>query len=207
MIRDLIPTNDEMEKQLICTLQHSFRVEYYLHRLELGRDDPQRPHDLVGEGNKFSWDVIRGLAFAYRKDPELNTELNKWYIEPARELHRKQHHHQMWNYCHPKATADNMKLGASDAICAMLEDRPYQKGPYSFEEIESLVYTFPRHPIKDGWIKKMLPYIREIKTPDFNVIQLHEVPNLGLPAEMYVRIVERLEETLDELAGKGYKFK
>ncbi len=197
---DLEPTQEEIETWLTSTLRHACRVEFFLHQFTLGHSDPQRPHDLVGTGNKFSWPIIQGLALQYRNDPDLNQA----YVEPAVRYHRKyQYHHQRWNNCHPSATPEEMMLGAIDTICSHLEDRKYQGGAKTLEEIQQLVRNKPRHEVKDKWLVEMIPRMMKVKTPEFGIIQLHEIPNIRLPQETYITIVERVEETLDMLTEKG----
>ncbi len=137
MTVELTPTDEEVKVCLISIVKHSSQVEYYLDKLKLGDNDPQRPHDIVGEGNKFSWLVFRGLALQYRsKDPVFFQN----YVLPSIEIHRKgQYYHQMWNYPNPQATADDMKVGAVDALCSLLDNREYQGGAHSFEQIEDII--------------------------------------------------------------------
>ena len=59
---DLRPSPQEVRNWTLYTLKHSCQVEYYLTKLNLGSKDPQRPHDIVGEGNKYSWPVIKGIV-------------------------------------------------------------------------------------------------------------------------------------------------
>ncbi|MBI2482967.1 hypothetical protein HYV74_02175 [Candidatus Uhrbacteria bacterium] len=58
----LLPTVDELRWWMLHTVQHVYRVEYYLRELGLGAHDPERPHDIVGTGNKFEWQVASGFA-------------------------------------------------------------------------------------------------------------------------------------------------
>ena len=65
---NLRPSPQEVKNWMLSTLKHSCQVEYYLAKLNLDSKDPQRPHDIVGEGNKYSWPVIKGMAIQYRNN-------------------------------------------------------------------------------------------------------------------------------------------
>ena len=113
---ELIPTEAEVRKWLISSLTHSMHVEYFLLNLGLGERDPERPHDLVGPGNKYEWDVIKGFALQYRL-PKIDF---KTHIMPSLAIHRQQYHHRMWNDPSPEdrakpiqgATEGDMLVGA-----------------------------------------------------------------------------------------------
>ena len=62
----LEPTDKEIQAWLKSALEHVLSIEYYLHQLKVGKEDPQRPHDIVGPGNKLEWPVLRGFAIQYR---------------------------------------------------------------------------------------------------------------------------------------------
>ena len=142
---------NEMKRHVAETIRHSAHVEYYLEHLGLGKDDPQRPHDIVGSGNKLEWEVAKGMFLLYANPkPDFND-----YILPSIEKHRRgQHHHQMWNLPdpsdssrpNPKASINDLLVGAVDAVCSMIESRVYAGGkdqneengkPYSWEDIEA----------------------------------------------------------------------
>src|SRR3989344_2312013 len=113
-MQEIVPTTPEIKHWLVSTLRHVSQVEYYLDALNLGEKDPQRPHDIVGDYNKFSWPVIKGLALQDRStDPDFFED----HVLPSINLHRKgQYHHQMWNFNNPKAAPEDMKVGAVDTI-------------------------------------------------------------------------------------------
>ena len=89
MISTIRPTKEEVAKWMLSTLKHSNHVEYFLGKLGLGIRDPERPHDIVGSGSKYSLDVVRGLALQYR-EPKVDF---KTCIAPSIEIHRHQYHH------------------------------------------------------------------------------------------------------------------
>lgn len=53
MEHELLPTEEEVNTWLVATLRHACHVENFLGELQLGDNDPERPHDLVGSGNKY----------------------------------------------------------------------------------------------------------------------------------------------------------
>ena len=115
---EIKPTSKEIGDWLLSTVRHSAQVEYYLNKLNWGINDPNRPHDIVGPGNKFSWPVLKGLALQHRsEDPEFFIK----NVLPSIEIHRQQFHHQKWNLPNSQATEDELMVGAVDAICSMLK--------------------------------------------------------------------------------------
>ncbi|MBU1199776.1 MAG: hypothetical protein KKF46_04150 [Nanoarchaeota archaeon] len=199
---ELIPTQNEVRTWLLTTLKHSFHVEYFLDKLGLGSKDPERPHDLVGFGNKFEWDVIKGFALALR-EPKVDFEK---YISPSRELHRQQYHHRKWNNPNPEditkpirgASREDMFVGAVDATCSLLENRSYQGGNHDYDEITRLASKNPPH--RTHWMLKIIPDMREIKQPElFLIDNLADFPNIGVPVDLYKAIKSRTAETLEML--------
>lgn len=208
MNETLRPNSDEVFKWLRCTLQHSCHVEYYLGRLNVGKEDHQRPHDLVGSGNKLEWDVIKGFALQFRnRPPDFDT-----YILPALKRHRVQHHHQMWNEPDPNdrrrhnrdATPDALKLGAIDAICSLREPRGYQGGAHTFEEIEQIIDA-SEDAHKRPWLKLVLPEMAALPVPQLELItSLERFPNIGLPDVVYRAMQRRMEKVSHEMFRLGY---
>jgi len=207
---DLIPTEDEVKTWLVSTLQHACHIEYFLDRLNLGREDFERPHDLVGLGNKYDWNVIKGCSLEYR-DPKPDFQT---YIMPALTLHRKQHHHQKWNKPDPKdktkpiseASEDNMLLGAVDTVCSLLENRRYQGGAHSYDSIEISEKILPH---KIPYILKIIPKMKALKQPSLEQItSLNGFPNIGLKEEVYYSIAKRTNETVEMLRKEhGYSLR
>ena len=116
------PSLAEIRNWLLSTLRHSCQVEYYLHQLDLGHNDPQRPHDITGEGNKYTWPVVRGLALEHRSDDPAFFEE---HVLPAIEFHRRhQYHHQKWNQFDPSATPDGRLSPCSTRERDIGEDLP-----------------------------------------------------------------------------------
>lgn len=207
---ELTPTKDEMRKWLLDTIRHVSHIEYFLSHLKLGGNDPERPHDLVGPGNKFEWDVIKGLALQYR-EPKVNFET---HIQPALDLHRQQHHHMMWNNPAPgdimrpvpEATASDMLVGAVDTNCSLLESRMYQGGTHEYSKIREIAEENPPH--KTPWMLALIPLMQGIEQPNLKSISnILEIPNVGLPEHIYGRIVRRTWEVLGMLGDKGYDFR
>lgn len=208
MHTQLVPTTVEVEKWLRCTLKHSAHVEYYLHHLGVGHEDPERPHDLVGPGNKLEWDVIRGFALQFR-NPQPDFDI---YTLPALKRHRMQYHHRMWNEPdvsdrrkhNRDATPDALQLGAIDAICSLLEPRGYQGGAHSFEEIQAIIAkSAVAH--KQPWLERILPRMQELPAPNLDVItSLRKFPNVGVPVIVHRAMDRRITDALHELFTLGY---
>lgn len=202
MITTPLPTTEEVAAWLLTSLRHSCQVEYYLYLLDLGHNDPQRPHDIMGDGNKFSWQVIKGLAMQYRN---ISEEFFNEYVLPSIEIHRKgQYHHKMWNGMNHKATPDDMVVGAIDSLSSLRQNRPYQGGSHSYIQIVDIIKKNKRHKHKWFW----MVYSQMKRTPDprlERIVDLHNFPNIGLPDEVYDGVVSRTQETLIMLKGDhGY---
>jgi hypothetical protein len=198
----LNPTTEEVRNWLLSTLLHSCQVEYYLNKLDWGKSDFQRPHDICGEGNKYSWDVVRGLSVQSRSQ---NPIFFKNVVLPSIEAHRKgQYHHQMWNNENPKATKEELKTGAVDSICSLLDNRTYQGGRHSFNDIIEVIKSNKTY--KHKWFWMVYLQMKELEEPKTDLIEeLEDFPNIGLPKATYERIVERTREAVRDLRGKnGY---
>ena len=204
----ILPTSEEVQKWMIFTLKHSCHVEYFLKELGLGDNDPERPHELIGPGNKYGWDVIKGFALLYRR-PKVDC---KTYIIPALKLHGQQHHHRMWENPdpsdetkqNPEASDEDMYVGAVDANCSLLENREYQGGKHSYEEIMEVAKKNPPH--KAPWMLKLVPQMQKLEQPKLGLItSLHDFPNIGLPGDIFDLIGSRTRETIEMLNfERGY---
>lgn len=193
------PTQEEIQKWMLNTLRHVCHVEYFLTQLNKGNDDPERPHDSVGINNKFDWEVMKRFALQYRNDPQLNH-----FVLEAREMHREQYHHRMWTKYNPQATPDDMEVGALDAICALLENRSYQGGQHSYEQIPEVIKKNPIHKI--AWFRIMIPQMQGIIQPNLELItNVHDFPNIGMREDLYDRLKERMQETTEMLEERGYQ--
>lgn len=202
-VPELKPTTDEVRNWLLETVRHSCNVEFFLHSLNLGQNDPQRPHDIVGTGNKFEWEVLRHLATQYRsEDPEFFDQ----YVLPGINHHRRhQYHHQKWNVQFSDATPEDMKVGAVDAICSHLENRRYQGGEHTFESIADVIKT--NHPHQVKWFWSVYSAMKSNGKPDLELItDLGCIPNIGVPNEIYQTIIKRTAETIEMLKTEhGYR--
>ena len=183
-------------------------IEYFLNELDLGQADPERPHDLVGPGNKFMWEVIKGFALQYR-DPKVDFQE---HIMPALELHRQQYHHRKWNNPDPEdeikpilgATRADMLVGAVDAVCSLLENRQYQGGTHDYDGVIKVAISNPPH--KTPFMLEVIPKMRVLEQPKLELItNLTQFPNIGIPDQLYEVIQDRMSQTLEMLAGKGYE--
>lgn len=207
MAEELIPTEREVRMWLLAAIKHASHMEYFLDHLRLGNNDPERPHDLVGNGNKFEWDVIRGFALQYR-DPKVDF---KQHIMPSLELHRQQYHHRMWNEPDTnnknvpviEATISDMLFGAVDANCSLLENRSYQGGTHDYGGLREIALKNPPH--KTPWMLSLIPLMQRIEQPNLEIItDLNNLPNVGLPDQIYLQIQRRMCDTLEMLKTKGY---
>jgi len=211
------PTKKEVKDWLLSTLRHSIHVEYFLDRLGLGAKDPERPHDLIGPGNKFDWEVVKGMALLYRQ-PKVDF---KTYILPAITIHRQQYHHRKWNDPDPQdatkpllgSTEEDMLVGAVDAACSLLESRIYSGGEeqnehfgreHSWDETQDVLYN-KNPPHKVPWAKMIVPKMRRVERPCLELIaDFQEFPNLGLPLSIYDAIRERTKETADSFRERDF---
>ncbi len=202
---DVKPHSGEVKRQLLHTLRHAYRVEYFLKLYDVGICDPQRPHDLLGVGNKLSLQILLPLSLQHRKEEKFKDK----YIMPAVEFHRKyQHHHQMWNLPHYDATDDDMKVGAIDAVCSLREkDRTYLE-TCTFDGIRERIKKKGdpgNHPRKFYWMNWAIDRMEKSHVPDFNLIDLDYIPNFHLSNRIHSLIVERVKCTKDVLERQGYK--
>jgi hypothetical protein len=208
MTEELTPTEPEVRTLLVSTLQHVCHIEYFLGELNLRSLDPERPHDMIGPGNKFDWSVIKGFALQYRNPkPDFQT-----YILPALILHRQQYHHQKWNDPNPNditkpisgATEEDMLVGAVDAVCSLLENRGYQGGTHDYEGVIEVAKKNPPH--KTPWMLKIIPEMRALRQPNLDQItSLNGFPNIGLKDIVYDSIVKRTREAIETLRREqGY---
>ena len=200
----LLPTASELQRYLLHTIQHSCHVEYFLDRvpflLGVTVRDTQRPHDLAGLGHKFSWPVIRSLPLQYRNRDPAFTEA---YIIPGLHAHRVQYHHQMWNSRNGKATFADHIVGAIDTVCSLLEERPYQRGRHSYDEIVV---------IADGMVEykrdAVLAVVPEMRSHEIAVEErirsILDFPNIGLAEECFSQIKARVDGALRMLGEKGH---
>ena len=188
MTDDLFPTPPEVERWITDTVRHAWHIEYYLERLQVGATDVQRPHDLMGLGNKLEWRCIRGFAMQYRGAAYFES-----FVLPSLHHHRKQHHHAAWNQYSPNSSVDAMKLGAVDACCSMLEPRAYQGGCHDWDGIEKAALANPIH--KAAWMLLMAQEMAKIEKPEIELVTMHALPAEGISRETRELIVERIQET------------
>ena len=201
---DVLPTGKEVERWVKDVVKHSNHMEYYFNQLGIGEKDPERPHDLVGVFNKLEWDVVRGMALTYRKEGK---DFFDKYILPSIELHRNQYHHRKWNEYNPKASNDDLLVGAVDAACSLLEKRVYSGGKeqkklgkkHDWDSVEEMLYEKnPYH--KVGPAKMIVPKMKEIERPKLKLIKnVFDFPNIGVRDDIYLKMKDRIEEGVDNL--------
>lgn len=203
------PTNNEVNRWALEVVRHSFHVEYYLNKLELGQNDPERPHDLFGEYDKLDWDVLRGISLSYR---DKTKDFFEEQILPSIELHRKQHHHRMWNNYNPNATMEDHLVGAVDATCTLLEKRIYSGGKE--ERLKGREHNWGealtelrknKEDYKVQAAELIVPEMQKIEKPNLELITtLSNIPNIGVPKDTYRKIKERVREAAVNLKFRGY---
>lgn len=118
------------------TLRHSLTVHRWSQHLEVLEQEFEQeiPHDLSGRYNKSEPDIFRGLSSPRVIDN--NPETIPAFIKEARDLHRRQRHHQF----HPEylrgenVSRGRLIIGCVDVIHAMRERRGY-KPPMEWREI------------------------------------------------------------------------
>jgi len=185
-------SDEAISKQLVATVRHSCSVEFYVNRLNLKLLDHERPHDVFGPNNKLERNILLPLASQYDKDS------NPDEVKAAVELHRRQYHHRIWNGEPILAYEGDFLLGAIDAICSMLEYRPYQGGPHSWNKISFFIDRQSHNP-KFPWLKQAFPEMMRIGRPNLELIDSpFDFPNIGLPQEVYDAILQRSRETASE---------
>lgn len=179
-----------VERWLRGTTEHCMRVEFFLNELSIHGTDLERPHDIVGEGNKFEKDIVLGMATQYREKRNI-------LLTEAIERHRKQFHHRVWGI--EKATQDDKIIAVIDAICASLESqiyRPYQEEHGWYEILSRIKYQ------KSGEVKRLFTEITremiKIGEPEVKIPHLNNLVNPNLDHEVFNKIRERLNETLRE---------
>jgi hypothetical protein len=195
------PTPAEIRQWISETVRHAWHIEYYLQELQVGVADIQRPHDIVGIGNKFEWPCIRGFAMQYRgyklaNKADRDAHFEK-YTLPALKFHRQQDHHKSWNQYYPNASVDAMQLGAVDACCSLIEPRDYQGGCHTFDEVEAVAMKNPIH--KVAWMLLMSREMERIAKPHIEKITLLKLPGKGISPESRDIITGRVEETIKML--------
>jgi hypothetical protein len=201
---ELFPTSDEIERWIKEVVKHSNHVEYYLNGLGIGDNDPERPHDLVGIGNKLELEVVKGLSLTYRK---MDERLFEKYILPSIEFHRNQYHHQRWNRFNPEATIEDLYVGVVDAVCTLLENRTYSGGKeqeelgkkYYWSSVEKKMFEEnPKHRVSAA--KIIVPRMREIVRPKLGVIEdVFDFPNIGIRDDVYDLMRMRIDDAVSDL--------
>jgi len=191
----------ELLPWILSAVRHSIHVEYYLTALGLGREDPERPHDLVGIHNKLHPEILACVGRPkYKK------------VEQAVWKHRGQHHHRMWNKPdrndpigvarQPYATDGDMLVGAVDTICSLREPRGYQGGTHSWDEIRALIPM--QDPHKRQWLRMVLPLMEGQLEPDLSYVNdLERIPVIRIEKENHELLVSRVKETLAYIREAG----
>ncbi len=200
----VLPNETEVLKWILETATHAYHIEFYLQRLKVGAEDPDRPHDIVHAFNKFDWEAVKGFALQYRKDGDA---LFHDQIMTSRAYHRNQYHHQMWRSPSQNISQDARKLSAVDAVCSMLENRGYQQGIHTWTEIEGCINK-KSAPHQIPWMECAYAEMKKIQKLDLTQITaFSKIPQEGITPETYDTILGRIHETLHLLENDhGYHF-
>lgn len=199
MVVQLIPTDKEIYDWMLKTTKHSFTMEYYMKLFSFGKNDEQRPHDLVGRGNKFQWEVLSCFALesrVFKDNPEYNPRV-KPLIYEARARHRLQYHHKMWNFNNSHATEEDLLVGALDSVCALREaDRLYNGGAKTFDQIREIAKKDP----KGEWILRVTDMVEAAESPELDRIEsLVKFSNIGIDPVIYDITLGRVGKTMIRL--------
>lgn len=202
-MQPVLPTKTEIYRWILETATHAYHIEYFLQALQVGSEDPDRPHDIVHDYNKFEWEAIKGFALQYRENAD---QLYKDEIMASRTFHRRQYHHQMWRQPSPTVSADARKLSAVDAICSQLEPRGYQGGVHTYPQIKKIITNSKPHQIP--WMQEAIADMEKIRPPNLaEIISFSKIPTEGITAETYDIILGRVHQTLQQLQrDHGYTF-
>lgn len=198
-----LPNEKEIAQWILETATHSYQVEYFLQKLQVGTDDPDRPHDIVNKYNKFDWEAIKGFSLQHRRD---GRTVYHQQIMDSLNYHRNQYHHKKWNQFYPNASQGDMELGAVDAICSLLEPRGYQGGAHTYEQIKVIARENPIHKI--GWMNYAISEMQKIRQPYLaEITSFSKIPTEGINPETHDIIITRVHETLHQLElDHGYNF-
>jgi len=199
------PTDEEVSKWMLYgVLKHSCAVEYYIGELGIGFQGDERPHDIEGVFNKYEPLVASGMALQFRENGE---ELFKEDILAARELHRMQLHHKIWNGSKPDyyVSDEDFCISAVDAVNSLLENRGYSGGGHSYDKILEMANN--NLPFKREWMHRVVGEMRKVKRPNMKLIRsIHDFSNIGLSSEVYEAVRERTKEAINYLRNEyGYK--
>ncbi len=224
----LKPTNESLARFIRETLEHCIRVEYYLYRLNVGKFDVQRPHDINGPGNKLELEenslVLLGFAAQYNQVNSPIEFIKRWYgLHNSIKIHRDQDHHRLVStlYHKQKLTLGEihiLKLAAVDAICSRMENRAYQDDINSYEELERVINE-AGHKGHEAWtFSSMKELMKGHKAPNFESMKslrdilknLDQFELYDKKADLSQRYVEdfindKIEGTIKTLVDKfGY---
>jgi len=206
----ILPREECVKRWLLESSRHCSQMMYYVEGFGLDKRDPELPHDIVGPYSKFDWPVIKGCSLGYDNLDHHDGDIYRMTLESVAFHTKNQYHHQKWEGHSAETAEDDLRFGALDTICALLEHRPYYKSVDSLEELEDNILT-----LVDGgkngywklpWIRQMIGLMKTVERPKIERITgLLGFPNIGVRPETYERIVERMGETLRMLRDeKGY---
>jgi hypothetical protein len=182
------------------TLLHCVDYHYFIGpvstNLGVAVYDPEWPHDLNGESNKYDWPVSSGLALAY--DGVRANKFVRHLMYQSRELHRQQRHHRMGNTSNLEATEGDRLSSVVDTVRSMRADSALNRrnngGPYSYDQILRVLEKEAPHKLR--WYRAVAGEMERLPTPELGEISLSHIPNIGIPHDIHAQIVSRTRDTI-----------
>ncbi len=226
-------TPDHVGHWLYDVMMHSLSFEVLMSEfssiaafssIAINEKDTQRPHDLIGPGNKLEWDVVYGLAQDYRfKRGDTVTLDYDALIRQSIKIHNQQTHHN-WNgeleindeTARGYSKSDQLYFRLSralDVILCKIENRSY-KPALRLDQI--LANTDGPKQLKDD-MTALIDYIQIKGLPNFDgltvekLLEKNPYPEI-LPGKIYELMQQRiiqaipiLEDKLNETGMLKYK--
>lgn len=194
-ITRLFPTDDELNRHKVETFQHMSRVEYFALHCKAGLSDNQRPHDMNGENHKLTLPISSRIALQNRKGLTYYNYLR--YIKPAINQHRRQNHHL------PREASGisyDIVFRTIDTVCAYLESRCYNRS-HTYKEIIEVAKSCPSRGCFD---LETIYNMMDLEQPHIEaIVSLGEMPNIGIPDEIYQKAIKAIETATKEEIEHG----
>jgi hypothetical protein len=197
---------ERIRRYLIETKEHSLNFESVIFKKgweDITKIDYQRPHDMFGENNKCQLDILLAMQLQYLNDPELN----KLYVNPSLDRHRKQLHHLYYGDKDTEIKENTdigyIIIGATDSYCALREPRFCFGGSHKPEEIKRLFSDNP--PVKMVMAIYIQAEIEEIAFPDVHLSSVLDMPKeLKISSTMADKTQDIIENRIYLLSELGY---
>jgi hypothetical protein len=220
-MQGLIPTQQEIRRWVTETLNHTYKVEYFLNEISkqpgfdyVNMQGPDRPHDMVGWYNKLSHPMVWAEALSCRlTDPRLSAEHSNYIngkVSHAINEHRKQDHHVMWNGHISEATPYDLVLGAVDTAVAKQENRSHDinihLGANPYRTLKEIVMdpnngAIYRNDLQEKALLKVLPIMEKTMLPQYLTIEKFLNSNsetLRIPQGTYIKMKHKIEDVVKD---------